>query len=363
MDEPPWPIPRPSGGRVLYALVTVVLPIACFLLADALKPEWQSGRLADYVGILLGTSVTPFFAPFLAYAVVCLALLLIAPQRLARFFPVRLGIYGGFVLALQYTVLLGIALSEGSLLLPILGGLGLCALPLAAAWSYRKAQRIFGARTTQLVTLGLASGVSLLIIVLSLLFQGSALSILVIVLLAGAPCWCLDIAAVVSFRLLRDYEFKAHLSVWHVVGPLAWLGAYGAAWRLAVLRMGEVYASLPTQPPECYVATAAASGHPRLVQSWPAAARDGRPFRVNRQLQRGKCTELALQIAWPAGHRFLRRAYDAFGPRLARRLRHPLLADAAYLLLKPLEWGSWAVLRALLPEADALADRFYLGLD
>jgi len=359
MDKQPLPVPHAIGARVLYGLVTVVLPAICFLLGDLLKPEWQSGHTSAYASILLGPWATVFFAPLLAYAVICLVLLLVAPQRFAQFFAVRLGIYGGFFLALQYAVLLGIAMSGSKPFLAILGGLFLCAAPLGIRWIYRLAEQKFGRKTTWLILLVLGVLGAILIAVMSLLTYGAPLVPIAMLILAGAPFWCLEIAAFVSFRLLRDYEFKARLTTWQIVGPLAWLGAFGGAWRFAVIKMGEVYASLPPQPPECYVATAAAKGHPRLVRSWPAAARDGRPFRANRQLQRLKCAELALQAAWPAGHHHLRRAYDTLGPHLARRLHHPLLADAAYLLLKPAEWGTWVVLRALIPEIDALAGRIY----
>ena len=356
----PLPVPRSIGGRLLYALVTVALPIPCFLLADLLKPDWQSGRPNDYAAILLGTSVSPYFAPFLAYAVLCLLLLLIAPRRFSCFLAVRLGIYGGFVMALQYVVLLVVALSATTVLVPIGIGLALGGTPFVVAWVSGKLQRRYGTALTLRIAAGLLIALALLVVAGLLLDLGWRIAGGVLyIAVAGAAFWCLDVAAVVSFRLLRDYELNASLSAWHVVGPLAWLGAFGVAWRMAVLRMGEVYARLPTQPPECYIATAAANGHPRLVRSWPAMAQAGRPFRANRQLQRFKLAELALQAAWPAGHRLLRRAYDALGSRLARRLRHPLLADAAYLLLKPLEWGSWAVLRTLLPQADALAVRLY----
>jgi hypothetical protein len=359
MDEHSLPVPRAIGARVVYGVVTVVLPASCFLLGDLLKPEWQSGLPSAYASILLGPWATVFFAPLLAYAVICLLLLLAAPRRFAPFFGVRLGIYGGFFLALQYAVLLGITISGSKPLPLILGGLFLCAAPLGIRWVYRIAQQKFGRRTVGLVLLVLGILVAVLIAVTSLFTYGAPLIPIAMLILAGAPFWCLEIAAFVSFRLLRDYEFKARLTAWHVVGPLAWLGAWGVAWRFAVLKMWEVYAPLPPQPPQCYVATAAAKGHPRFVRSWPAATQDNRPFRVNRQLQRLKCAELALQAAWPAGHRRLRQAYDNIGPRLACRLHHPLLADAAYLLLKPVEWGTWAALRTLIPEINALASRVY----
>jgi len=359
MEKETWPVPRSVGGRVLYALVTTVLPAACFLLADALKPEWQSGRLADYAALLLGPSVTLFFAPFLAYAVVCLILLLIAPRRFARLFVVRLGIYGGFFLALQYAVLLGIVFSEGKPVLPILGGIALCALPPAAAWLYNLAGRKLGAVVVRWAVLVAAGLGAVLIGAASALSHGAPITLLLVLLLAGAPFWCLDIAAIVSYRLLTGYELQGWRAAWRIGGAAAWLAAFGAAWRFAMARMWEEYAALPLYPLECYVATAAANGHPGFVRSWPVVDSAGRPFRVNRQLLRLKCAELALRAAWPAGHRRLRRAYDAVGPRLARRLRRPLLADAAYLFLKPAEWGSWAVLRALWPEAAEMAGRLY----
>jgi hypothetical protein len=359
MEEHPSPVPCTAGGRVLYGLVAVILPAVCFLLGDFLRPEWQSGLPSAYASILLGPQVTLFFVPFLVYAVVCLVLLLIAPRRFARFFAVRLGIYGGVLLALQYAVLLGLAVSGEKVVFAILGGLFLCAVPPAIAWAYSIAQRKFGSKTIRWVTLISVTIVAIVIAVTSLFSYGAPLTLIVMLLLAGAPFWCLDIAVMVSFRLLRDYELQGRPSLWHIVGPLTWLGALGTAWRFAVVRMWEVYATLPPQPPECYVATAAANGHPRVVRSWPATARDGRTFRVNRQLQRLKLAELALQATCPPGHRLLRRVYDALGPRLARRLHPPLLADAAYLLLKPAEWGTWVVLHAFFPQAVRLAGWFY----
>jgi hypothetical protein len=314
--------------------------------------------VADYVVLLLGTRVTFTFVPLLAYAVVCLALLLLDSEHFADLFAVRLGIYGGLLLALQYAVLVSLYISKGGA--PLIGAvLGLCAAPPALAWAYRKARHRFGDKTTNVAALGLICVAIIVGGIAHLLSGGASLLVELALLLAGSPFWCLEIAGLVSFRLLRDYERRTHLSPWHVVGLLAWLGAYGVAWRLAVLRMLQAYAALPPTPPECYIASAAARGHPRLVRSRPAVAGDGRSFPLNRQTQRLKCAELAVQAAWPAGHRFLRRAYDALGPRLARRLRRPLLADAAYLLLKPLEWGSWAVLRAMLPQAGPLVGRLY----
>ncbi len=66
---------------------------------------------------------------------------------------------------------------------------------------------------------------------------------------------------------------------------------------------------------------------------------------MNSQTRTLKCAELILREACPRLHRVLRGAYDAVGPVLARRLTHPLLADTAYLALKPFEWLARAVVR------------------
>ncbi len=306
--------------------------------------------------------MTPFFAPFLAYAAACLGLLLLRPQ-FARSFIVRLGIYGGTILALQYVILVGLGCSAGGAFLPIVATLVLGAAPPALHWAYRQAQRRRGEKAARLAAVGLVCAAICLIGVASLLSYGTGVFIALAVILYGLPTWCLEIGALTSYRLLHDYELPARASAWSILGPLAWLGAYGAAWRWAVVRMLEAYADLPAYPPQCYIATAAAHGHPRLVGSWAAASHDGRPFRANRQLQRFKCAELALQAAWPSGHRRLRRIYNTLGPRLARRLHRPFLADGAYLLLKPAEWAAWALLRALVPEGEEMASRLYSSGD
>ena len=92
-DTPNTPIPPAWPGRVLYGLITIVLPIASFALAfdGGLGPEWQSGQVSDYAMLMLHGPVSLFFSPFLAYAMLSMLLLLIAPGRFASRFAVRFG--------------------------------------------------------------------------------------------------------------------------------------------------------------------------------------------------------------------------------------------------------------------------------
>jgi hypothetical protein len=52
--------------------------------------------------------------------------------------------------------------------------------------------------------------------------------------------------------------------------------------------------------------------------------------------------------------------YDVVGKVLAHGIRHPILADAAYFLLKPWEWLSVQVLGWLVPDARQMASKIYI---
>ena len=176
-------------------------------------------------------------------------------------------------------------------------------------------------------------------------------------IVASAPFWSLLIMGMTSFRLLKYYETR--FTLLRGFGILAWLGGFAAAWSIAILRMFQLYAALPTVPPNCYIATAAANGHARFVGSREVTLADGTQMRVNAQLHRLKCAELALKAIAPRLHAMLRKMYDTLGKPLARRMINPFVADAAYLLLKPCEWLAIFALRWFVPEINILARKMY----
>lgn len=136
---------------------------------------------------------------------------------------------------------------------------------------------------------------------------------------------------VVARRLLS--QRRASRAEWAklVGGTLPW-------WVACLWQSHRFHQMLPEEPPECFVVTAATYGHPCIVRTHFHIERAGVKRRVNRQL----LTFWAFENRWsemhPASHQWFRRIYNRIGPKAASFIRTPLLADAAYLVLKPAEW-------------------------
>ena len=355
--------PLSTFVRAACAVGGIVLPAICLLLNAAfnpLAPEWQTGMWSARVKLLLAAEVIWLFYPFLLYAMASLALLLYDPLRWATSAWVRLGIYTGAVLALHHTLLAAVATAQPPAvlsprtLLALAVAAAATVVPAAAAWLTEQGLERLTRRTADPVRRQAVYGGGILIAVI----VASSVGGLVFMLIGGAPA-----LALASFGAMSWFAWEhagpgaSGLARW--LPPLGWAVGYAAAWRVAIGRAADAYASLPTTPPDCYVCTAAARGHPRVVGSRAVHGPGGPPLWVNRQMRRLKCTEVVLRAACPPLHRRCRRLYDRFGPRLAGRLRHPLLADAAYLSLKPAEWLAAAALTVLLPDARRRVGRFY----
>jgi hypothetical protein len=108
-------------------------------------------------------------------------------------------------------------------------------------------------------------------------------------------------------------------------------------WIGSLIWSKRIYDALPDQRPSCFVVTAASRGHPTLVGPFTEITHRGRSRRANGQLATFWRLEERWQAGEPASHRVFRRIYNRVGPLIARRVRHPLLADAVWLALKPAE--------------------------
>lgn len=322
----------PGVRRTLCALAGIALPVICFVIAAGgypQAPEWQSGGFDKYAAMLMHKTAPVPFYPLLIYSMLAMGKLLLRQQPHTSF-VVRLGLYTGIALALQYALVQGAAMDiQRLMIVPIVIGatavavvlgwaveLGLAALHRSGSWN----------RWGGLV-------VGLIFVLLIVVFKGFLLVVPILALVA-APV--LALAAYLAAAWIAWKYASPRRSILAVAfGSIGWLTAWLGAWRLSIAIAMDTYQSLPKQPPPggCYIATAAARGHRGLVDV--------------EQLRRLKAAEIFVMTLWPAAHASIRRAYDRLGPPLARRIDNPFLADLAYLSLKPAEWLAISMLRIL----------------
>ncbi|MEM9588668.1 MAG: DUF6688 family protein, partial [Planctomycetota bacterium] len=163
--------------------------------------------------------------------------------------------------------------------------------------------------------------------------------------LAFGPSIALICYSVLTLRLMTVHRLLRRFQILDLFAWVTWIAGYLAACRYAIWMSLYQYEKLPKTPPSnCYVATAATQGHPRLVGSCQNCS----GFPANDQLRTLKAFELAIRAVSPACHRVLRSWYDRVGPPVARRITNPWLADLCYVSLKPAEWIAAAMLRLAL---------------
>jgi hypothetical protein len=133
----------------------------------------------------------------------------------------------------------------------------------------------------------------------------------------------------VRFMKISDLELGQYLTAICGSVPL---------WFVAVIWSRRIHENLPSDPPRhCFVVTAASCGHRRFVGPFVEVPYRGRSLQANRQLLTMWQFESLWRSRLPRSHALFRRVYNRLGPPIARRLVSPWLADATYMLLKPVE--------------------------
>jgi hypothetical protein len=357
-----WPV------RIGLLTTGLIVPLVSLRVAHEVSaPAWQSGQMSAYASLILANEAI-YFSPFLAYAIGSFVFVLFAPDRAARHFAVRFGVYTGLLLCLQFILLALATLQDGNgntrnqVLLALACGLGGTIVPLGSGWGAIKIVRRWGTSWiwSLLGVLGLAFALIVVFAKSPLEIVYVAVGAPVIVALIAAPFWSLASYLGISVFVYRRCGGRPQYRLSDVMCLLTWLGAYLGTLRISVTQAIEQYAQLPPTPTRnCYVCSAAAHGHPALVGSRLHKSPEGTMVAVNQQMRRLKAAELAVAVAAPGWHSAIRSIYDLIGPPLARLFSNRFVADLAYLLLKPAEWLACAALRALLQNFDDLASRLY----
>lgn len=323
--------------RIKFALTGVIYPLLAFSMSLTSPPvassPWQSGKLQDYVAMLM---TFPGFGPFLPLVLFCMVGLTfwLFDPGISRVPVFVLGMVTGPVIAMQFLILTLITTG------PFPFFFAAITTPVQAAMVYA----IFGVWSRSgKFTIRYLLIVTAIVAIIAGTINATAtwggvadfVAICLFYAAAASPVLCLVTYVRVVIYLYHQRACD-DAAVWtRLAFPMAWLITWLASWKFAVDVMLREYAKLPTGPPQCYVCSAAAHGHRWLVRSKP---RVGDGLMVNSQMRRLKFLEFAMAAAFPNLHRSIRSAYDRFGPSLARRcMSDRLLADAAYLAFKPLE--------------------------
>jgi hypothetical protein len=364
---PPESILFPGGWlhRLWFAWATVAVPVLLFALATLgmrLSSKWQRPDAGIWFELLVDHPAILAFGPLLLVAVLVCAAVALKPGAWVFSWPCRLVLLVGFLLGLQFALLVpgslfirsswqelpGAFSDWGGALLFVLVAY---AIPLGAAKAFEALKRRLPTALV-IVALGLFF-LALLILSAALLpspgpevdgnpARGWPLLILgsFLMTLFGGPAWTAGALGHLLWRLRGAQRLP-------VLGILAAFAAYLASWRIAIHQAVEAYQALPpTKPTGCFVATAAAQAPPWLTGSFESRG-EGDVLRVSPQLQRLKLFEIVLQTLAPRSHQTLRRIYDRLGPPIAARIDSPARAAVAWLALRPCELAAALFVRLL----------------
>ncbi len=234
-----------------YFFAGVLLPVACFSLSWtglASGPAWQSGKLSGYASLFLRGPTTTYFYPLLAYSIVCMALLTYRPERFSRFLLVRLGIYAGVALALQYTLLMLACVVFPANTFGLFVFVTPVALSLVVMWLVR---RLWDATGSAAQAYGVTIGRFLLVLapVLLVLFVFPfGWMVPAMMVLVPAPFWALLAYAFLSAKVFSIAPPAAERCRYRAVAWSVWAAAYLVSLRLSMARAMEMWASLPKWP-------------------------------------------------------------------------------------------------------------------
>ena len=345
----------------------VVGPVVCHLitlLGAPDEPEWQSGNLDDKLGFLLACKCGWPMFPLLGFSIFCLGKVGLDERQAAKSW-VRFGVFTGVPITAWYLFAFSLSFG-GGLGVELVAELGtqlegwfrsLVGLLIAAGFLLALIYGFYW--TSKVDKFGWGYVVVALVVCAALIVNAGSIAIAQLVVLFVSLPFILPLVLStplaflvylgMSIRIFVKHRDELRFSIAELMVAMTWLGGFFGAAR-AVITMSLIeYEKLPLEPPErCYVATAAAQGHPTIVKSIKLPATKGQSVFVNQQLTTFKTAELTLRSISPSAHRVFRFIYNRVGPPLATMLNTPMLATLTYLSLKPAEWSCWLCLRILL---------------
>ena len=326
--------PASVALRVKFFLTGCLFPALCVAFVvfaggpPTIDAPWQSGRISDYVAVLLTWPCLLAFVPLMLVSMVSLASWTISPAT-SRYIFVRWGIYSGVLLAAQYLYFI---IETTSILTFIFAAI---VAPLFAVAIFLVVY--FAKRFKRFSILHLLLFTTVIAILCGILQLADAWQrVLESPLIVAAATPTLNFVTYVraSMMIVRERvqntKSRKEGSLSLTLTLVSLFAAWIVSWRIEIDIMLAEYAKLPTTNPNCYLSAAANHRHSWLFH---------RPsHKVSLQTKRLKFLEITLCCLSPRLHFALRSKYDRFGPSLAKCCRgSPWFADATYLALVPLE--------------------------
>lgn len=346
-------IPKSIIAKIWFVFISTILTFACFMIGAGLKPDWQSGKLSEYMYLMFYWESAIWFYPFIIYSALSMVLLVINSQYFVKKYWVRLGIYTGVILALQYSIIMLIFFGDEGwktwhlyVITPLI--IFLPHLFFFIIQLLLRYIKVIGTWIVFIITI-----ILLLFISARGGYGGSFPGGIIFFALLAAPAWVLVIFSQTAWQLKTYSTTKPLFTPWFF-----WIMGWSAAWIIAINRAIEVYSKLPKDPPDCYIATVAANTN--LVKTKVIPLKNGQVFSVTKQLQHFKLFEIILKTLLPDFHKILRSIYDNIGLKLSKQIKTQWLANFSYLLLKPLEWLVCMLIYCLSPDILKKAHEIYL---
>ncbi len=343
--------------RIKFFLTGCLFPTLCVAMVafagapPTIDAPWQSGKLSDYIAVLLRWPCELVFMPLMILSIASLTIWTIWPTS-RRYIMVRWGIYSGVPLAGQYLYFI---VATSSIVTFVFAGI---VAPIFAVAIFLIAY--FAKRFRRFSILHLLLFTTVIAILCGIFQVADAWRRLYespLIIAAATPTLNFITYVRATMMILREqaYDPKTERE-----GPLKGLIAFFAlvatwaiSWRIEIEVMLAEYGKLPTTDPNCYLSAAANHRHAWLFH---------KPHQqVSIQTKRLKFLEIGLHCAAPKFHAALRRIYDRHGPPLARFCQKSRwFADVTYLVLLPLEVVA-AMLHYVIQAPIARIQEMYTG--
>lgn len=315
--------------RTLTILFVVIQPVIHLIItAQSTLVEWQSGKLHAYLGVFISHNILWIYTPFILFSIISALLFVYAPQRFGHRFIIHVGIYSGLFLSVFFTVI-GVGSFANGITYIMLLGLGMFTLIILIL---KLIDTYIGKKfTPHITTIITCIAYTAIVVTASILSQQTALIILLFII----PFVTISVGIFIVKKLKRyttNSSVKNKTMSWILYDIL-----FGATTYIAIQRMFFEYSKLPKNPPQCYIATAAAHGHAILTRStYHYDSNNNNYYAMNDQVIVLKSAELILKTLSPTIHTWLRKHYNNYGQRLAKKIHNPFIADIIYISLIPI---------------------------